>query len=602
MTRPRALARRTAPVVGALCVVLWLCGVAVSAQAPTAAELFQRASDGEAALRTSAAPTADEFRRAIAAYERVVRTYPNSGFCDNALWQAAGVSLLAYRRSNADADRAKGEQLLTWLTTEYPSSPFARQVDERRRAFDVPGASVPEPAAADASPPAITAPPRDTQTRSSTTSAVLRSISRQPLPGGDRIIIDVDREVVFTSDRIANPDRVFLDLGSTAVGDGVPAIVNAVKGMLVTGIRLGHPASGTTRIVLDLAGAPRHSIYPLYNPYRLVIDAEGPPPPPLTKSVVQEPVLNTAAPSPAPISSGPSIAPVPLVAALPPPLAPALSPVVPTVTPSAPAGKPAPIRDVAPVPPASPMRAGDYSLARQLGLGVQRIVIDAGHGGHDPGAQANGVVEKDLVLDIALRLQKLLHDQPGIDVVLTRSTDEFIALEERTAIANRAGADLFLSIHANASVRPEARGLETYFLNFATNPEAEAVAARENASSGQSMGHLPEILKAIALNAKLAESRELATTVQTSMVRRLKTQNTSVKDLGVKQAPFVVLIGAQMPSVLTEISFVTNRTDATALKQNTTKQRIAQALYDAILKYQTSLKNVTATAQKGNRQ
>lgn len=248
------------------------------------------------------------------------------------------------------------------------------------------------------------------------------------------------------------------------------------------------------------------------------------------------------------------------------------------------------------------MRNGDYSLARQLGLSVQRIVIDAGHGGHDPGAQANGIVEKDLVLDVALRLQKLLEAQPGMEVVLTRGTDEYIPLEERTAIANRAGADLFLSIHANASPRAEARGLETYFLNFATNPEAEAVAARENATSTQNMGHLPDILKAIALNAKLAESRELAMMVQTSMVRRLKTQNTSVRDLGVKQAPFVVLIGAQMPSVLAEISFVTNRTDASSLKQASSKQRIAQALFDAIVKYQSSLKKVTTVAAKGSRQ
>jgi N-acetylmuramoyl-L-alanine amidase len=267
-----------------------------------------------------------------------------------------------------------------------------------------------------------------------------------------------------------------------------------------------------------------------------------------------------------------------------------------------PPGKPTAAAEVVSLPPPSTTRSGDYSLARQLGLSVQRIVIDAGHGGHDPGAQGNGIVEKNLVLDVALRLKKLLDAQPGIEAVLTRDTDEFIPLEERTAIANRANADLFLSIHANASRRKEARGLETYFLNFATNPEAEAVAARENAAASQSMGQLPEILKAIALNAKLAESRELATMVQTSMVRRLKAQSSAVRDLGVKQAPFVVLIGAEMPSVLAEISFVTNRADASLLKQNATKQRIAQALFDGILKYQTSLKKITTVAAKGSRQ
>jgi N-acetylmuramoyl-L-alanine amidase len=242
--------------------------------------------------------------------------------------------------------------------------------------------------------------------------------------------------------------------------------------------------------------------------------------------------------------------------------------------------------------------SGDYSLARQLGLGVSRIVIDAGHGGHDPGARANGIVEAELVLDIARRLEKLLAERPGFQVVLTRSTNEYIPLEERTAIANREGADLFLSIHANASRRTATRGVETYVLNFATNPEAEAVAARENASSSQNMGVLPSLLNAIALNNKLAESRELATIVQTNLVRRLRGTDAGVKDLGVKQAPFVVLIGAQMPSVLAEISFITNKAEAGLLKQNAYRDHIAQALADAVIKYQASLKKVTTVAER----
>ena len=253
---------------------------------------------------------------------------------------------------------------------------------------------------------------------------------------------------------------------------------------------------------------------------------------------------------------------------------------------------PAPAPAPKPAPPASTSR-GEYSLARQLGLGVARIVIDAGHGGHDPGAQANGINEAELVLDVAQRLEKLLLQHEDIDVVLTRRTDEFIPLEERTAIANRERADLFLSIHANASRRADARGVETYFLNFATNPDAETVAARENATSAQTMGTLPAILRAIALNSKLDESRELASIVQTHLVRKLRAQNRSVRDLGVKQAPFVVLIGAQMPSVLAEISFVTNRAEAALLKQAAYRQQIAQALYDGIVKYQASLKKVT---------
>ena len=265
---------------------------------------------------------------------------------------------------------------------------------------------------------------------------------------------------------------------------------------------------------------------------------------------------------------------------------------------------PAPIADLAPIAPLTPAAPpsrnlnGGFSIARQLGLGVSRIVVDAGHGGHDPGAQGKGVTEAELVLDVALRLETLLQKVPGVEVILTRRTDEFIPLQERTAMANREGADLFLSIHANASQNAAARGIETYFLNFANNLSAAAVAARENAASGQVMGALPDFVKAIALNNKLDESRDFATQVQRSMIERLKTTNKTIKNLGVKQAPFVVLIGAAMPSVLAEISFVTNPQEAKLLKTPAYRQRIADALFSAIRRYQTSLKNPTAVASQ----
>jgi N-acetylmuramoyl-L-alanine amidase len=179
---------------------------------------------------------------------------------------------------------------------------------------------------------------------------------------------------------------------------------------------------------------------------------------------------------------------------------------------------------------------------------------------------------------------------------MTRRTNVFIPLEERTAIANREGADLFLSIHANASRNSKARGVETYFLNFASTPDAEAVAARENSASGQTMHKLPDIVKAITLNNKLDESRDFATLVQREMVRHLARSNSQVRDLGVKQAPFVVLIGAGMPSVLAEISFVTHPQEGRLLKGGAYRQRIAEALFQGIQRYQRSLKAVTAVA------
>jgi N-acetylmuramoyl-L-alanine amidase len=240
--------------------------------------------------------------------------------------------------------------------------------------------------------------------------------------------------------------------------------------------------------------------------------------------------------------------------------------------------------------------SGKFSVARQLGLGVSRIVIDAGHGGHDPGASTSDVTEAELVLDVTLRLEELLKQQPGVEVVLTRRTNEYLSLEERTDIANRESADLFLSIHANASANAAARGVETYFLNFALNPQAEAVAARENAASGKTMSSLPGILKAITLNNKLNESRDFAASIQRSLVRGMRPANRMLRDLGVKQAPFMVLIGAAMPSVLAEISFVTNAQEARLLKTSAYRQRIADSLLAGILRYQQSLKKVQTAA------
>ena len=204
--------------------------------------------------------------------------------------------------------------------------------------------------------------------------------------------------------------------------------------------------------------------------------------------------------------------------------------------------------------------------------------------------------EAELVLDVALRLEKLLQQRPGFETVLTRRTDEYVTLEERTEIANRESADLFLSIHANASANTSAGGVETYFLNFALNRQAEALAARENAASGRNMSSLPGIVKAITLNSKLNESRDFAGIVQQSMVRGLRPSNKTLKDLGVKQAPFMVLIGAAMPSVLAEISFVTNRPEARLLKTSAYRQKIAEALLAGILRYQQTLKKVETAA------
>ena len=246
--------------------------------------------------------------------------------------------------------------------------------------------------------------------------------------------------------------------------------------------------------------------------------------------------------------------------------------------------------DATPARAAVPTAEGETSLVRALGLKIGRIVIDAGHGGHDSGTLgADGIEEKDVVLDVALRLGKLLSDRLGAEVIYTRSDDTFIPLETRTAIANKAQADLFISIHANSSPDASARGVETYYLNFTSDPTALDVAARENAVSDQSIHQLSDLVKKIALKDKIEESREFAADVEESLYGGLHAGNTGLKDRGVKKAPFVVLIGANMPSILAEISFVTNPKDAEQLQQPEYRQRVAESLYKGVAHYESGL-------------
>ena len=247
---------------------------------------------------------------------------------------------------------------------------------------------------------------------------------------------------------------------------------------------------------------------------------------------------------------------------------------------------------------AAPTSSGDRSLTRALGLKIGRIVVDAGHGGHDTGTIGpDGLMEKDLVLDVALRLGRLLETRLGADVIYTRDDDTFIPLETRTAIANEHQADLFISIHANSSSDPSARGVETYYLNFTSNADALEVAARENAVSQKSIFELQDLVKKITLKDKIDESRELASDVQQSLYSGLATRHSTLRDRGVKKAPFVVLIGANMPSILAEISFVSNPTDETKLETPEYREKIAESLYKGIAKYAGGLSGIKVAAK-----
>lgn len=661
--------------------------------APAADALFADAAAKEAAVRkVLAAPPLQPtllkaIRTVIADYENVVRHYPASGYCDDALWRAAMLTRDAFEAFGESRERSTGLRLLRLLSSQYPSSKLAKAAPDQVAWFDAHPARVNTPQAqvAAAAPPApgsagraattsgvsttapvaalapvsVTADAGAGGTRPSTATRLVgvKGIRRAVMKDLVRVVIELDDEVTFHDERIEGPSRVFVDLAATRAN---PALIDQTLRFdadtdVVRQIRVGRHQNSVTRIVLEASGVSSYSVYPLYSPFRLVIDCLRAAPqvadtgaPPLSPRPLAEPLalaplspagqpqaavraVTEAAPATqaAPARSAAEVPAVVLRAAASAMPAPAVSveqplalaaaatavrpvpePVaarqMPDARPAA-GSTPAPASASAATPATGPAPkaadknlSGGLSIARQLGLGVSRIVIDPGHGGHDPGAKGAGGTEADLVLDIALRLERLLTKVPGVEVVLTRRDNTFVSLQERTAMANRESADLFLSIHANASSVTAARGIETYFLNFASTQGAAAVAARENATSGQAMGSLQDVVKSIALNSKRDESRDFATYVQREMLASLRSANGTIRDLGVKQAPFVVLIGAEMPSILAEVSFLTNPQEAKLLKGNSYRQKIAQALFEGVRKYQASLKTGLAVAAQQN--
>jgi N-acetylmuramoyl-L-alanine amidase len=456
-----------------------------------------------------------------------------------------------------------------------------------------------------------------------------------------RIAIETDGDFEVKSDRLDNPDRLFFDLTGTRPILGRKGMtVIPVSDHLVRQIRVAEPQHGVTRVVLDLETPVQQSISRLENPSRLIIELRASSGAGETKAPVKSPptlVQPTPASKPAerrPFTPPPAVQPVTLPVAQtlqaslePPPVLPwrnaapalpaalqvsyKLAPPLPRISPMAVLAKPSsasispPVGEVVsatPVPttPAAPVEtalpakrnaSGDRSMIRVLGLKVGRIVLDPGHGGHDTGTVGpEGLREKDLVLDVAQRLGRLIEARMGSEVIFTRTDDTFIPLERRTEIANEAKADLFLSIHANSSPLRNAAGVETYYLNFTTSRSALDLASRENAGSQLSVYELQGLLEKIALKDKVEESREFASRVQTALYTlSVKTADVRSKDRGVKRAPFVVLIGASMPSVLAEIGFVSNAHEESVLRREEYRERTAEALYKGISSYASSL-------------
>jgi N-acetylmuramoyl-L-alanine amidase len=466
----------------------------------------------------------------------------------------------------------------------------------------------------------------------------LRRIGTTASPDSTRVTIDLEDLVQYDSARIRNPDRIFFDLHTARLTPELARQNIHVEGDLLSAVRVAQNQAGVVRVVLNINGVKDYTASLLTNPPQLVIDlypnTRGPavraakakrnaPQAPIEKPSVNPVAVRDERPGvqaistaparvepfgpPAPadggavsgsiasgsaVSSGASVDssrfPAPRNTSL--------------MAPGAAKSRSKNAKSVGPKPdliqPASaalPTRDGQSTLTRTLGLKIGRIVIDAGHGGHDTGTIGpTGLMEKDICLDVALRLGKIIHQRlPGAEVVYTRSDDTFIPLEERTRVANESKADLFISIHANSSHDHAARGIETYYLNLKGSPDAMEVAARENATAQESIHDLEDIVKKIARSEKIDESREFAADIQESLAKRIQKLNKTVKDRGVRKAPFVVLVGADMPSILTEISFLSNPADERLLKNPDHRQRVAEGLYQGVANYLQSLNSMT---------
>ncbi|HEY1220686.1 MAG TPA: N-acetylmuramoyl-L-alanine amidase [Bryobacteraceae bacterium] len=457
-----------------------------------------------------------------------------------------------------------------------------------------------------------------------------------------RIAVEVSGDFHYRSDRLHNPERIYFDIVNARNGLGARYYAEDVSDPVVKRIRAAEASAGITRVVIDLAGDVRATTTQLANPGRLIIELRGvsaPVPATPTRLLVPEPDMRKPgqtkppptirAGQPAPGAVAPE--PLKLVVAPPPalpnppasakaaPLSPPNSPLLAkAATPAPPLPNPpllAKAADTVPSPKDATRLAdapvpevgkaarrnadGETSLIRALGLKLNRVVIDPGHGGHDQGtAGVKGLLEKDLVLDVAMRAGSLIEERLKAEVIYTRSTDVFIPLESRTALANEKKADLFISIHANASSAPNVSGVETYYLNFTEAKDALAVAARENANSVESISELRDLIQKITLHDKAEESRDLAGSIQSSLFALYLRGFPAEHDRGVRRAPFVVLIGATMPSVLAEIGFLSNPKEEGLLRKPEYRQKVAEALVRGVEHYASGLSHFQVAQNK----
>ena len=574
------------------------------------------------------------YQSAVDSYQFLVHEYPKSKYCQDAILRIAKL------QRDRLGDTALAKKTYEDFLKRYPRSTRKREVQESLAELALLENSEASSSALTAAVNSASNEPVDRDARPgapvhSGGKSVGRPDSRQiprvrrirAAANGEatRIVIDLEDSVQYASGRIANPDRIFFDLHAAKLTPEVARENIHVEGGLLTAVRVAQNHQSVVRVVLDVDGVKDYTASLTNNPTQLLIDLYGNSGTAAVRTAKAKraeqadderanegssagpnssgrSVQNVAAKD----SSGSSLSPTPaaisnsaiagsVAGGVPPAGSSAGSTAKNLKSKSARAVGNAKPELVRPSTVPLPTRDGQSTLTRALGLKIGRIVIDAGHGGHDTGTIGpTGLMEKDLCLDVALRLGKIIQQRlPGAEVVFTRADDTFIPLEERTNIANDAKADLFLSIHANSSHDHAARGIETYYLNLRGSAEAMEVAARENASSQEGVHELQDLVKRIARTEKIDESKELAEDIQDSLAKRVEKSGKSIRNRGVRKAPFVVLIGADMPSILTEISFLSNPADEKLLKQPEQRQKMAEGLYQGVASYLQSMNSVT---------
>jgi N-acetylmuramoyl-L-alanine amidase len=585
---------------------LLLAGGAAEGAETSARKIYDQARAAEERLHQSKSRLAkkSEWLKVARMYRAVVVSHPRSGYCDDALFYEAEMYREVHRKFDDAAALKRSLDAYLLLAKGYPSSKWAPRARLTRGKIQIElserksGTAELEKVVADFPDSAEALEARRLLDEMTKPRRAAASPERETFPRGivgvrnirqwtgteyTRIVIDLDDEVKYREGSVQDPARIYFDLLGARVTKDLASRPFPVGDGFLQQIRVGQNQADVVRVVLDFQNLSEYNVFTLPDPYRLVVDILGKEPRKAPRQALPVEVgeVAEAGESPSlPLEDIPEPAPAPVVAE-------SKAPPEPGPEPAAAEASP----DVIRVPPAP--RKDGYSIVQQLGLSASRVVIDPGHGGHDPGTMnKSSLREKDIVLDVSQRLRKLLETD-GFEVVMTRDRDVFIPLEERTAIANSKGADLFVSIHVNAARSTKPRGTETYFLNLATTPDAEEVAARENAVTTRRVNELQGILEKVLNNEKITESRELASRVQTSLATDLYATTKDTRNRGVKTAPFYVLLGAQMPSVLVEVAYLTNRQDAALLRDGAFLQKVAESIASGIRRYQDSLARTT---------